>query len=807
MSKTKSGFSKALYYTCPILATGSLTMVGFSSWLISKNDKISININAQFAELKQNGLNFSNVSFLSSSLNFDAYNLDDQGSIVSSEDTNEQLEIVLSGNINGFDADFEAIRINFRVEPTYKYIYESLINRGYIKEPTFNDLKKTDVTTSSIIGRGSFWTSDALSGTRSFFLSYTFEWGSLFNYKNPSLFFDSSDFNGIKKGDAYTSKEKKDILNELKALNGAKYNLYLDAYKANNTYKVILNSNGGKFSNIDTTTSITKDKLIDHDKIILPICFKDKSEFVGWSDGSNTYQAEEFLYIDQLFNNANSSEITLNAVYRDLGATGTLSFASGSNYSTANVEVFISSSRNGYISKAFSNNTGGTITEALIGDRIKIEKDSNVNTITYSGLSSPNAEGWQIVQSSSYSINIIPFEKVTVNFTYDTTGVTNPIANEFLVFSVSIKDISTTNYKGAPTSLQFGYGQRIKLNEIHGMESYSISGLTQDSDGYYILNTTSVNVTIKKKTSYNLILNKSGGSKTPTVNYTVTNDLGYSKGETGASMKTISYCLIDGDNITVEANTNCSSISPTQTTCSKGNVTINVTASSSTCITYDTLILMSDYSLKKAIDVDSGDEVIVFNHVKGKLDSAVVMFNEIEDESEYELIRLTFSDNITIDISFEHAFFDLELNKYIYINNRTYRDYLNHRFLYLDENNNIKYVTLLNTYIYNKITRLCGFVTNKHLNFFNNRLLSIEGNIDGLFNYFDLDEKHQIIKEKMEEDIKREGVFDYSVFEKYMCYEAYDAYNFKFLIVSLAKKMITWDKIMYLLERYKNFIN
>ena len=344
----KKDLNKVIFIVGPTLTYGVLGMVGFSSWLIGDSYP-NINVDGEAGDIVDERLKFTYNSMVNSKINFDSFAFDSAGSVTSSVDSNEQLEIQLRGVLDGYNYEnWSLLRFNIRIEPQYRTKYRELIDLGYFVEPSFNDLYKDDTNVTSIITTyGSYWTGSVINNSRQFTLKYAFSWGSLFNYENPSIFFDSEHFNGIKKGNSYTYKEKKEILNNLNEINGAKYSLYLDSVDLNSTHKVIFNSNGGSFSSIDNSSTITKENLINHDKIIMPSCYKDSFKFVGWKINDKTYKQGEEVYIDQLFNGITNTELTLNAEFEDLRTSGTITVLSGANYASISASLCIYSSKYG----------------------------------------------------------------------------------------------------------------------------------------------------------------------------------------------------------------------------------------------------------------------------------------------------------------------------------------------------------------------------------------------------------------------------------------------------------------------------
>lgn len=230
------------------------------------------------------------------------------------------------------------------------------------------------------------------------------------------------------------------------------------------------------------------------------------------------------------------------------------------------------------------------------------------------------------------------------------------------------------------------------------------------------------------------------------------------------------------------------------------DVTINI--SSQACIVEGTLISMADGSYKKVEDLKVGDLVLVFNHETGKIDVSPVIINDHDTEASklITIINLVFSNGQTTRISFEHGFFDADLNKYVYINNQNYEEMIGHSFYAIDGS----IVTLVDTYITEENVKVFSPVTYKHLNIFADDLLSIAGDINGLFNIFELNKNMTLNIEKFNEDIQKYGLYEYSEWCEYLTYEQFIAFNVKYLKVSVGKGLVTIDDLLRYIDEYLN---
>lgn len=236
---------------------------------------------------------------------------------------------------------------------------------------------------------------------------------------------------------------------------------------------------------------------------------------------------------------------------------------------------------------------------------------------------------------------------------------------------------------------------------------------------------------------------------------------------------------------------------------SNGN--FSTTDSVAGCLIEGTLITLADGTKKKVEDITSNDILLVFNHETGRYDFARVIFNDSEMYQLFTIINLKFSNGKIIKVISEHGFFDLDLMKYVYITENDYKDYVGHRF-YSAEWDGTTYkeneVILEDAYITTEMTRCYSPVTEYHLNYFVEDLLSMPGGIEGLFNIFDYDSTLKYDEEKMNSDIEKYGLFSYEDFKDLVPYEIYCLFPTKYFKVAIAKNLLTMEQIQYYIDRY-----
>lgn len=233
--------------------------------------------------------------------------------------------------------------------------------------------------------------------------------------------------------------------------------------------------------------------------------------------------------------------------------------------------------------------------------------------------------------------------------------------------------------------------------------------------------------------------------------------------------------------------------------------TIKASSSGGSCLAEGTLITMADGTKIKVEDIKAGDKLLVFNHETGKYDIAEVLFNDSEDISTYTVINLEFSNNSIVKVISEHGFFDLDLMKYVYINEYNYKDYIGHRFVSAVMVNGKmiqSIVTLDNAYLTEEYIKVYSPVTKYHMNYLTEDILSMPGGISGLFNIFEYDDNLQYNQELMEKDIKEYGLFTYEDFKDLVSYEIYSSFATQYFKVAIAKGYLTWEQLYYYIERY-----
>ena len=231
------------------------------------------------------------------------------------------------------------------------------------------------------------------------------------------------------------------------------------------------------------------------------------------------------------------------------------------------------------------------------------------------------------------------------------------------------------------------------------------------------------------------------------------------------------------------------------------------------CISAGTFVTLSDGSQKAVEDLTGNEELLVWNMFTGEFDSAPILFIDSDPESYYEVINLYFSDGTTVKVISEHAFWDVNLNEYVFLRNDA-AQYIGHWFnkQTVDENGNMVYteVQLTSVVVQQEYTSAWSPVTYGHLCYYVNGMLSMPGATTGLINIFEVDPDTMTIdQEAYLEDVEEYGLFTYEEFNA-ICpipEAVFNAFGGQYLKVSLGKRLVTWEELENLISRYSEFWN
>ena len=218
--------------------------------------------------------------------------------------------------------------------------------------------------------------------------------------------------------------------------------------------------------------------------------------------------------------------------------------------------------------------------------------------------------------------------------------------------------------------------------------------------------------------------------------------------------------------------------------------------------------MLANGTQKAVEDITSSDELLIFNHETGKYEVGKLWFNDhANNPAELRnIINLVFSNGTTTRVAFEHSYFDLDLNTYVFIREETAKDYIGHRFYtanYTGEGFVGGEVTLVDAYITQEVVKVYGPITEYHFNLVADGLLSMPSfnfDVRGFINIFEYDENLKYDEEQMQADIEKYGLFTYEDFAEYMSYEDFCKTPIKYFKISIAKGYLTYEEIALTLQ-------
>ena len=232
-------------------------------------------------------------------------------------------------------------------------------------------------------------------------------------------------------------------------------------------------------------------------------------------------------------------------------------------------------------------------------------------------------------------------------------------------------------------------------------------------------------------------------------------------------------------------------------------------AADSACVADGTMITLADGSQKAVEDLTGDELLLVWNMFTGEFDSAPVLFIDSEPAAEFEVIKLTFSDGTVVDVIDEHAFWNFDLNEYVFIREDAAK-YIGDTFnrQTYNENGEMSYsaVQLTDVDIVTEYTTAWSPVTYGHLCYYVNGMLSMPGATEGLINIFEVDPDTMTIDSvQYAADIAEYGLYTYDEFVEEV-FELplvmFEAFNGQYMKVAIGKGLITVERLTELFARY-----
>ena len=224
---------------------------------------------------------------------------------------------------------------------------------------------------------------------------------------------------------------------------------------------------------------------------------------------------------------------------------------------------------------------------------------------------------------------------------------------------------------------------------------------------------------------------------------------------------------------------------------------------SSSCITPDTKIMLSDGGEKRIDELTYEDELLVWNFYKGDYDrvSPAIIFEHGYGNN--TVIELRFEDGTEIKAVNLHQFFDITDNKFVNISKDTVASLVGHSFAKTD-GEGYKEIRLTDYEIREEYIEAFGVISANHYNVILEGMLTTDFEVQdvGLFNYFEVGNNLTFNQEKMKADIEEYGLYTYEDFENYLSPELFEAFNVKYMKVAVGKGQFTYEGIIELIGKW-----
>lgn len=228
--------------------------------------------------------------------------------------------------------------------------------------------------------------------------------------------------------------------------------------------------------------------------------------------------------------------------------------------------------------------------------------------------------------------------------------------------------------------------------------------------------------------------------------------------------------------------------------------TLEAFEKSSICVSPDTLVTLADGSQKEIQHLTYDDELLVWNFYTGEYDIAPTSLIINHGKDINEIIKLNFSDGTTINFVGCHGAFNATLNEFVDIDSDNVKDFVGDTFLKVN-NNGFEKVKLIDYELNKEYTGSYTLLSSEHYNAILNNMLTVSPSAlaENLYEAFEVGEGMKYDAEKMQEDIKKYGLYTYEDFKDYVTYEQFKAWKLENMKVVVGKGYTTYEDIVTML--------
>ena len=220
------------------------------------------------------------------------------------------------------------------------------------------------------------------------------------------------------------------------------------------------------------------------------------------------------------------------------------------------------------------------------------------------------------------------------------------------------------------------------------------------------------------------------------------------------------------------------------------------------CFAKGTPVLMANNLYKAIEDIEVGDIIRTFSHETGQFEDQPVTFIPYHEEAVYDVLKLNFENGKQLDVLFGHGFMNAETREYEEIRYENVSEKIGNTYLFVDDDQKLYTSALVSYEIVKERTECYSLASAYNLNHILDGALCISDDIEGLYNYFELDGEWKYDEAKKQRDLELYGLLPYEDVAYFMTPEIYDVFNVKYLNVSIGKGLITMEKMEDYIRRY-----
>ena len=224
---------------------------------------------------------------------------------------------------------------------------------------------------------------------------------------------------------------------------------------------------------------------------------------------------------------------------------------------------------------------------------------------------------------------------------------------------------------------------------------------------------------------------------------------------------------------------------------------------SSSCVTGDTLVTLSDGSKKRVDALTYDDEVLTWDFYNGTYTTAPVSLIINHGYNENEIISMIFDDETTIDLVNVHGVFNKTLNEFVDIDSSNVQEFVGDIF-YKSTQNGFTEVKLVDYELRNEYSSSYSLLSAYHYNVILNDMLTASPSlfIDNLYEPFEIGENMKYDEEKMKQDIEKYGFSEYEEFSQYLTKEQFDMLRVANAKILIGKGYATYETIIEMLKAF-----